>query len=152
MTIRQDVTGLLLKWHEGDAGALECLVPLVYDELRKVARAHLRREQAGHSLQATALVHEVYLRLMAIDRMTIAGRAHFLCLAARLMRQILVDHARRKRSTKRGGGVTLVGLDRAEKAVEPVGVDILALDHPVRTSRCESAVDGQRVAVTSLQV
>jgi len=128
MASSQDVTELLRNWRQGDAAALECLVPLVYDELRKVARAHLRRERPSHSLQATALVHEVYLRLVAVDRMTIAGRAHFLGLAARLMRQILVDHARRKRADKRGGDVTVVGLEDADQAVAPMGVDILALD------------------------
>lgn len=128
VTKQADVTAILREWRQGNADGLERLVPLVYDELRKVARVHLRREQAGHSLQATALVHEVYLRLVAVDRMTIEGRAHFLALAARLMRQILVDHARRKRSAKRGGGATVVNLDEAEQAVEPVGVDVLALD------------------------
>src|SRR6202790_4516308 len=85
----QDVTGLLLSWRQGDAGALDRLVPLVYDELRQVARAHLRREAPGHSLQATALVHEVYLRLVDVNRMTLESRTHFFAVAARLMRQIL---------------------------------------------------------------
>ena len=128
MTKQQGVTGLLIDWRHGDVQALERLVPLVYDELRKVARAQLRRENVGHSLQATALVHEVYLRLVNVDQMTIDGRAHFLALAARLMRQILVDHARRKRAVKRGGDVTIVNLDEAVKVTEPVAVDILALD------------------------
>ncbi len=100
---------LLTEWRQGDAQALERLIPLVYAELRKLARAHVRREGAGHSLQPTALVHEVYLRLMNIDHMNIDGRTHFMALAGRLMRQILVDHARRKRAGKRGGA-TLVSL------------------------------------------
>ena len=112
--------------------ALERLVPLVYADLKKVARAHLRREQAGHSLQATALVHEVYLRLVGVERLRVDNRAHFMALAARLMRQILVDHARRKRAGKRGGAVTVVGLDllpaRAEPRAGAPDVDILALD------------------------
>lgn len=124
-----EVTGLLKDWRQGRDGALERLVPLVYDELRKVARGQLRREAAGHSLQATALVHEVYLRLVNVDQMTIDGRAHFLAMAARLMRQILVDHARSKRAAKRGGDVTIVNLEEAKIATEPVSVDILALDH-----------------------
>lgn len=128
MATPPDVTAILREWRQGNAKGLERLVPFVYDELRKVARAHLRREPAGHSLQATALVHEVYLRLIAVDRMTISDRVHFLALAARIMRQILVDHARRKRSSKRGGDVTVIGLDAAEKAVPPVPVDVLALD------------------------
>ena len=100
-----DVTDLLLTWRQGDAAALDRLVPLVYDELRRVARRHLRGESPGHALQATALVHEVYLRLVDVDRMTLTSRAHFFGVAATLMRQILVDHARRQRADKRGGGV-----------------------------------------------
>ena len=98
------------------------------DELRRVARGHLRREHVGHSLEATALVHEVYLRLVNVDRMTIDGRAHFLVLAARLMRQILVDHARRRAAIRRVGDVQLVSLDEAGAIAQPAGVDILALD------------------------
>ena len=125
---QRDVTGLLIDWRAGDEAALERLVPLVYDELRKVARGQLRREAVGHSLQATALVHEVYLRLVNVDQMTIDGRAHFLAVAARLMRQILVDHARRKKSAKRGGDVPVVSLDEATEVAGPRGVDILELD------------------------
>jgi RNA polymerase sigma factor (TIGR02999 family) len=88
----------------------------------------LRREKAGHSLQATALVHEVYLRLINVDRMTIEGRAHFLALAARLMRQILVDHARRKGASRRGGGATVIELREAAQVTNPLAIDILALD------------------------
>jgi RNA polymerase sigma factor (TIGR02999 family) len=128
MDERRQVTDLLVDWRAGNAEALERLVPLIYDELRRVARAQLRHEQRGHSLQATALVHEVYFRLVKVRQMTIEGRAHFLALAARLMRQILVDHARRKRSAKRGGDVPLVTLDEATGVAGPSGVDILALD------------------------
>src|SRR5438105_5141041 len=103
-----DVTGLLLSWRQGDAGALDRLVPLVYDELRRVARRHLRRESPGHTLQATALVHEVFVRLLDADRITPTTRTHFFAISARLMRQVLVDHARRKRAGKRGGGATVV--------------------------------------------
>ena len=83
-----DVTGLLLSWRRGDAAALDRLVPIVYDELRRVARRHLRREQPGHALQATALVHEVYLRLVHVDRLTLKNRTHFFAVAAKLMRQL----------------------------------------------------------------
>src|ERR1700674_662532 len=124
----QDVTGLLLSWRQGDPGALDRLVPLVYDELRRVARGHLRREPPGHRLQATALVHEVYRRLVDVDRRTLKNRTHFFAVAARLMRQILVDHARRKRADKRGGGVTMVSLDEVSPAAQTSGVDVLALD------------------------
>jgi RNA polymerase sigma factor (TIGR02999 family) len=128
MMNRRDVTGLLIDWRRGSAEALDRLIPLLYDELRRVARGQLRREHVGHSLEATALVHEVYLRLVNVDRMTIDGRAHFLALAARLMRQILVDHARRRGAARRGGDVQLVGLDEAGTIAQPDGVDILALN------------------------
>ena len=126
-----DVTELLIEWRRGDAAALERLVPLVYAELGKIARAQLRHERAGHSLQATALVHEVYLRLVNVDGMTLESRAHFMALAARLMRQILVDHARRKLTDKRGGAATMVSLDGVSPRVNAVGpthIDVLALD------------------------
>jgi len=127
-----EVTTLLMDWRRGDEVALERLLPLVYTDLRKVARAHLRRERAGHSLQATALVHEVYLRLVDVDRLRVESRTHFMAVAARLMRQILVDHARRKRAGKRGGAVTVVGLDMVSSRAEPTvggnNVDVLALD------------------------
>ena len=124
-----DVTGLLLSWRQGDAAALDRLVPLVYDELRRVARGHLRREAPGHSLQATALVHEVFLRLVDADRLTPMSRTHFFAISARLMRQILVDHARRKQADKRGGGATVISLDEvAPAAAQTSGVDVLALD------------------------
>ena len=106
-----EVTGLLMAWRQGDAAALDRLVPLVYDELRRVAGRHLRRESPGHALQATALVHEVYLRLVDVDCLTLTSRTHFFGVAARLMRQILVDHARRQRADKRGGGDTMLTLD-----------------------------------------
>ena len=114
-----DVTELLLSWRQGDAQALDRLVPLVYDELRRVARRHLRREQPGHALQATALVHEVYLRLVDVDRLTLKNRAHFFAVAAKLMRQILVDHARRQHADKRGGGATMVSLEGVSPAAQP---------------------------------
>jgi len=125
-----DVTGLLLSWREGDADALDRLVPLVYDELRRVARGHLRREAPGHSLQATALVHEVFLRLVDADRLTPMSRTHFFAISARLMRQILVDHARRKQADKRGGGATVISLDEVGPAGAQTssGVDVLALN------------------------
>ena len=131
-----NVTELLLSWGEGDTAALDRLVPLLYDDLRRVARGHLRRERPGHSLQATALVHEVFLRLVDVDRMTLKSRTHFFALSARLMRQILVDHARRERAGKRGGGATMIGLSEAAGAAGPPStssVDVLALDEALDT-------------------
>jgi RNA polymerase sigma-70 factor (ECF subfamily) len=123
----QDVTELIEAWQQGDAQALERLLPLVYGELRRVARARLRGERGGHTLQPTALVHEAYLRL-AGGRVTPRNRTHLFAMAARLMRQILVDHARRKDARKRGGAATAVTLHSAVAAPEIPTIDILALD------------------------
>ena len=123
-----DVTGLLLKWREGDKAALDALVPLVYRELRRVASAHLRGDRARRSLQTTALVHETYVRLVDLNRLRVENRLHFFAIAARLMRQILVDHARRERAGKRGGGVTRIDLEAVPPAVSPDLVDVLMLD------------------------
>jgi RNA polymerase sigma factor (TIGR02999 family) len=125
---RQSVTGLLLQWRDGRKEALDRLVPIVYSELKRLARTRLRGEQEGHSLQATALVHEVYLRLVDVDRMTLENRAHFFAVASRLMRQVLVDHARRRDADKRGGDVTIVSLADVAPAGPGTTVDILALD------------------------
>ena len=123
-----EVTELLRSWRQGDAAALDRLIPLVHDELRRVARSHVRREHPGHTLQATALVHEVYLRLVQVNRMTLNDRTHFFAMSARLMRQILVDHARRKQSDKRGGGVEMMSLDEVSPVSQTSNVDVLALD------------------------
>jgi RNA polymerase sigma factor (TIGR02999 family) len=144
-----EVTGLLLSWRQGDAAALDRLVPLVYDELRQVARRHLQREPPGHALQATALVHEVYLRLVDLDRMTLESRTHFLAVSARLMRQILVDHARRTRADKRGGGATVIGLDElAAAAAQTSSVDVLALDEALEVL---SSFDARQCRVVELR-
>ena len=125
---REGVTALLKRWQQGDRAALDDILPTVYEELRRVARARLRAEPAQSPLQTTALVHEVYLRLVDRECTTIHDRTHFFALAARLMRQILVDHSRRQLAEKRGGGVTMVGLDDAIPAVKTRGIDVLALD------------------------
>ena len=143
-----DVTGLLLSWRQGDAAALERVVPLVYQELRRVAARHLRREAPGHALQATALVHEVYLRLVDVDRMTLKDRTHFFGVAAVLMRQILVDHARRQHADKRGGSVTMVSLDEVSPAAQPASLDVLALDEALEAL---SALDARQCRVVELR-
>jgi RNA polymerase sigma factor (TIGR02999 family) len=142
------VTELLLSWGQGDAAALDRLIPVVYDELRRVARRHLRGESPGHALQATALVHEVYLRLVDVDRMTLKNRTHFFALAARLMRQILVDHARRQHAEKRGGRATMVSLDGVSPAIPPSSVDVLALDEALDAL---SAIDDRQCRVVELR-
>ena len=124
----QDVTGLLADWRGGDENALARLIPVVYQELRRVARAHLRREGSDHTLETTALVHEAYLRLVGLDRMTLQNRTHFFAMAARLMREILVDHARRKNALKRGHGISIVSLDEVTVGNDPGIVDVVALD------------------------
>ena len=103
----QPVTELLVRWRAGDQGALEALVPLVYKELRDIARRQLQRERPGHTLQSAALVHEAYLRLIDQRPFDTENRAHFLAVASRLMRQILVDHARGHGAAKRGAEVTV---------------------------------------------
>jgi RNA polymerase sigma factor (TIGR02999 family) len=143
-----DVTDLLLSWRKGDAAALDRLVPLVYDELRRVARRQLRGESPGHALQATALVHEAYLRLVDVDRMTLTSRAHFFGVAATLMRQIVVDYARRQRADKRGGGVTMLSLDEASPAAWTSSVDVLALDEALDAL---SAIDVRQCRVVELR-
>jgi RNA polymerase sigma factor (TIGR02999 family) len=148
---RGDVTALLVEWRQGDAAALERLIPLVYVELRKLARAHLRREVAGHSVQATALVHEVYLRLVNVDRMTVEGRAHFMAIAARLMRQILVDRARRRLAGKRGGENALVSLDAVSPdaaRIAPANLDILALNEALEEL---ASFDAQQCRVVEMR-
>ena len=107
-----DVSEILQAWSDGDPRALERLTPVVYDELRRLARRYMRRERPGHSLQSAALVNEAYLRLVDYKRMRWQNRAHFFAVSAQLMRRILVDHARR-RNQKRGGGVPHVSLDDA---------------------------------------
>ena len=124
-----DVTDLLAAWRGGDAAALDRLMPLLYSELRRIAAGLLRRERPGHTLQPTALVHELYLRLVGQGRSEFEGRAHFLSLAARMMRRILVDHARHAHRLKRGGALPCLSLDEATGASTPTReIDLLALD------------------------
>ena len=115
-----DVTALLLAWGEGDREALDRLIPLVYDELRALAHRELRREHADHTLGTTALVNEAYLRLVDRSRAHLESHRHFLNLAARVMRNVLVDEARKRLAGKRGGGAVKVSLDDApEPAAQP---------------------------------
>ncbi len=122
------VTELLLSWHGGDEAARDRLVPLVYDQLHRLARAQFARERSGHTLQPTALVHETYLRLMGHRGLHWQGRTHFFALAATTMRRILVSHARRHRAAKRGMGGVAVTLSEDHAVAEARDVDLLALD------------------------
>jgi RNA polymerase sigma factor (TIGR02999 family) len=121
------VTELLMQWKRGDQEAPRVLLPLVYDELRRLARHHLRAERSDHTLQSTALVHEAYLRLVKPGSLQLESRQHFFALASQLMREILVDYARGRRAAKRDGGNRLT-LDEAAELSESKGVDLLALD------------------------
>ncbi len=123
-----DVTQLLLAWREGDADALERLLPLVYAELRRLAHRRLRDESPGHDLQTTSLVNETYVRLVDGTRVSWNNRAHFFAVCARLMRRVLVDRARARQSKKRGGDVRPVELDDCAGAQPAKDVDMLALD------------------------
>ncbi len=123
-----EVTRLLQTWREGDQTAPERLMPLVYEELRVLAARYLRRERDGHTLQATALVHEVYLRLVDQTRATWKDRAHFAGVAARLMRRILVDHARNCNRQKRGGNWEKVYLDETRELGSDTAPDLIAVD------------------------
>jgi RNA polymerase sigma factor (TIGR02999 family) len=122
------VTTLLQAWSDGDETALQQLVPLVEADLRQIARGYMRRERAGHTLQATALVNEAFLRLTDARSVRWQDRAHFLGIAARLMRQVLVDHARSRGYRKRGGGVQRVTLDETPVGTSGPAVDVIALD------------------------
>jgi RNA polymerase sigma factor (TIGR02999 family) len=122
-----NVTRLLQSWSAGDKKALSELVPLVYRELRGLAAAYIRRERKDHTLQATALVHEAYLRLVDQPQVESPNRPRFFAIAANLMRQILVNYARHHRAAKRGGG-NKVALDENAGVLQPRGVDLIALD------------------------
>jgi RNA polymerase sigma factor (TIGR02999 family) len=123
-----DVTRLLEAVVAGDSQALDRLVPLVYEDLRRVAHRQLDREGGGHTLQTTALIHEAYLKLATGGAMSATSRAHFLAIAARAMRQVLVDYARRRKAAKRGGGVISVTLGDEAGAPDTSADDLLALD------------------------
>lgn len=129
---RPDITGLLHAWRGGDREALNDLIPVVYDELHRLARARMRRERPGHALQTTVLVKEAYLRLVNIRQVQWQDRAHFFAVSAELMRRILVDHARSLAYLKRGGGAACVSLDDCA-SIELAGrADFLDLDDALK--------------------
>jgi RNA polymerase sigma factor (TIGR02999 family) len=124
----QNVTRLLLDWSKGNKEALDSLVPIVYDELRRQASRYLRRERVGHTLQTTALINEAYMRLVDQKNVHWQNRAHFFGIAAQLMRRILVDHARTRKRAKRGGSDVRVSLNEATVKSKSQDLDIVALD------------------------
>jgi len=127
-TLTQEVTGLLLDWSNGDRNAYDRLVPLVYDELHRLAHRHMKRERQGHTLQTSALVDEAYLRLVDQRNVRWQNRTHFFAIAAELMRRILVDYARKQGRAKRGGGTQAVPLDEAGLMSPERSPDLVALD------------------------
>jgi RNA polymerase sigma-70 factor, ECF subfamily len=129
----QDVTQLLMQWTGGDAAALDQLLPLVYDELRRLAASYLRRERSDHTLQSTALVHEAYLRLVDQRETQYQNRAHFFAVASQMIRRILVDHARGHMRDKRGGGAPKLSIDEALAVPGENNLDLVALDDALHT-------------------
>jgi len=142
------VTDLLRAWADGDEGALERLTPLVEAELRRLARGYMRRERRGHTLQTTALVNEAFLRLTDARRVRWQDRAHFLGISARLMRRVLVDHARSRGYLKRGGGARRVTLDEGIVRAEEPALDMVALD---RAMDALAAADARKCRVVELR-
>jgi RNA polymerase sigma factor (TIGR02999 family) len=128
MSAGEEVTRLLIEWKQGNRKAIDLLIPIVYDEMRRLAQNYLRDERAADTLQPTALVHEAYLRLVGQSLPDWESRSHFFGVAAHLMRQILVDHARRHNSAKRGSGAIMASLDEALNFAPQRSPDILALD------------------------
>jgi RNA polymerase sigma factor (TIGR02999 family) len=141
------VSELLAAWAARDPSALDRLVPIVYDELRRLAHHYMRGERPGHTLQTTALVNEVYLRLAGIRGLQWRDRAHFFAMAGTLMRRVLVDYARRQGRTKRGGGIAVTSLDGHAVTSAP-SVDIVALDEALQRL---AAVDPQQSRIVELR-
>ncbi len=143
-----NVTQLLVGWGKGDKAALDQLLPIVYDELRRQAARYLRRERVGHTLQTTALIHEAYLRLVDQRNVQWQNRAQFFGIAAQLMRRILVDHARTKKRAKRGGSDIRVSLADAEGSVKAQELDVVALSEAL--DRLEQ-IDEQQSKIVELR-
>ena len=145
---RANPTALLLAWNRGEPNALDALLPLVYEELRRLAGHYMKGERAGHTLQATALVNEAYLRLIEVQHVQWQDRAHFFAMAARLMRRILVDAARARGYHKRGGGAALLSLDEALVVPSEPGNDLVALDEALTAL---AAVDSRKSQVVEMR-
>lgn len=141
------VTHLLVKWRHGDPEALQALVPLVYAELRRVARQRLQAERPYHTLQSTELIHEAYLRLVKSPPQKVENRLHFLAIASQLMREILVDYGRRRRANKRGGGCKIT-VNEAIAATPAHEVDVMVLDEALTNL---SKLDAQQARIVELR-
>ncbi|HMB54169.1 MAG TPA: sigma-70 family RNA polymerase sigma factor [Thermoanaerobaculia bacterium] len=150
---QREITALLAEWSDGDQEALERLMPLVFEELRQLARSQFRREPDGHTLQPTALVHEVYMRLAGQRKVEWQNRSQFFAFAALLMRRILVDHAKARFTAKRGGGATVLPLNEAlarpgDDDGEATSVDLLALDQALEAL---AEVDPRQARIVELR-
>jgi RNA polymerase sigma factor (TIGR02999 family) len=147
---QERISELLADWADGDPAARERLVPIVYEELRRLAHHYMRGERSGHTLQTTALVHEAYLRLAGIDALRWRGRVHFFAMAATLMRRVLVDYARQRQREKRGAGVTVTSLNENvdNVAASQPAVDVVALDDALARL---AAADPQQGRVVELR-
>jgi RNA polymerase sigma factor (TIGR02999 family) len=143
-----NVTQLLREWNSGSSEALEKLIPIIYEELRARAAGYLRRERPGHTLQTTALVHEAYLRLADAQDLPWQNRTHFFAIAATVMRRILVEHARKKTASKRGGSGVRLTLDEGLAVTDRADVDVIAVDEALDRL---AAVDAQQARVVELR-
>jgi len=132
MSASHSVTKLLEQWNSGDAEALDKLMPLIYEELRKMARRYMRQQNSGHTLQTTALIHEAYLRMVKLKEKHFENRAHFFGVAAQAMRHILVDYARQRHTAKRGGGVRPISLEEAAIVSQERAAELVAFDEALK--------------------
>jgi RNA polymerase sigma factor (TIGR02999 family) len=148
MSSAKEVTQLLLDWSNGNKEAVDKLIPLVYNELRRLAERHLRRERPDHTLQTTALVHEAYVRLIDQRSVRWQNQAHFYAIAAQIMRRILVNYARDKRAIKRGGSGQKVSLDEALTISATRGTDMVALDDSLTSL---ASIDTQQSRIVELR-
>ena len=144
----QEVTQLLADWSKGDKSALDKLLPLVHAELRRIARRQMSHERPGHTLQATALINEVYLKLLGQESFEWQNRAHFFAVCAQMMRHILIDHARAHTREKRGGGAVQVSLDKAVVIANEQAEHLLALDEALRSLE---NLDAQKAKIVELR-
>jgi len=141
----KEITQLLLAWNQGDRRARDELMPFIYDELRRLARGYLRRERINHTLQPTALVHEAFLRLIDQSKVNWQNRAHFFGIAARLMRQILINHAEARRAAKRGGEAERVSLNDVDHFAAGQEIDLIALNEALNNLERIDPQQGQIV-------
>ncbi len=146
--LQHEVTQILRQWNDGDADAPARLMPLVYDELRRRARAFLAKERGSHTLQPTALVHEAYLRLVDQTRINWQNRAHFFGLAANMMRRVLVDHARAHATGKRGGAARRLSIDDVQITLEQRAASLVALDEALEKL---AEFDGRKVKIVEMR-